>query len=101
MESVVAIVAYYPNQKTITIRSSSGKKGRMHDPYGIITQKEFKIATHILDDPRNGTPLALYLALALNQNGYQFDFSPAEFEREYGIAADRWRNAIKVLITKG
>lgn len=89
----------YPNQRTIVIHSSSGQK-EVKRPYGLITKKELQTAYYVLDDRRNGTPIMLYFVLSTNQDGFQFDFSPAALEAEYGIAADRWRKAFGVLVKK-
>lgn len=86
-------MAKYPNQNTIKICSSSGTHSVITKSYGIITQTELQTAYRVLDDRRNGTPIMLFTALAVNQDGYQLDFSPAELEHRFGVAADRWRKA--------
>lgn len=95
-------MAKYPNQRTIKIISSSGrKKDEIDTPCGIITRQEEQIAFRILDDKRNTTPIMLFLHLALNKNGYIFDFSPAQLQEQFGISADRWRYAFNTLVKKG
>ena len=93
-------MAKYPNQRTVEIHSSSGRNN-VQKPYGLVTREELKQAIRVLDDKRSGTPIMLYLALTLNCNGYPLDFSPAALENDYGVSADRWRNAFKVLEEKG
>lgn len=95
-------IAKFSNQRTVTITSSSGRKENDIDkPYGVITRKEELIAFRILDDKRNTTPIMLFIHLTLNQNGYKFDFSPAELQKLYGVSSDRWRNAFGTLVKKG
>ena len=91
-------MAKHPNQYHITVRSSSGKKKNdLEKPYGIITEREFITATHILGQDRDGTALALFVALATNQDGYPFDFSPQAYENRYGISVKRWSRARQTL----
>ena len=94
-------MAKYANQRTITVHSSSGGKRATDGSYGIITKKELQTACYVLEDERNSTPVLLFIALAMNQDGYPYGFSPAALESEYGISKKRWREAFKVLKNKG
>lgn len=94
-------MAKYANQNTVTVHSSSGGKRAADGAYGIITKKELQAACYVLDDKRNSTPVLLSIVLAMNQDGYPYDFSPAALEKEYGISKKRWREAFKVLKSKG
>ena len=95
------IIPLYANQKTIRINSSSGRKDKVETPFGVITRRELKVALHVLDDGRNSTPIELFFYLATNQDGYEFDYSPAALQKQYGISRDRWRSAFLKLEEHG
>ncbi len=91
-------MAKHPNQFTITVESSSGKR-KVDKPYGVITEKELVAAFHVLG--QYNTAVALFIALAVNKDGYVFDFSPQALQNKYGISVKRWTEARKALEKHG
>lgn len=57
----------------------------------------------IREAAKNLTPsgLKLYLYFVENENGWEFNLSPKDFQKNYDVAESTYRNAKKELIDKG
>ena len=87
-------MAYYANQKTITINKPQCDRD---DVKVILKRETIEAAARNL----TGNEFKLYIYFASNSDGYKLDFSPKYFESIYGITAETTRKLVKQLEEKG
>ena len=84
----------YPNQKQITVIKEPVEKGN----YFLMIQSDaLKKAAQELD----AGPFKLFIYLANNMNGYEFNLSQIAVERSFGIKKNQFYKAIEKLIDAG
>lgn len=87
-------MGYYANQKTLTINKPSLTKD---DIKVLIKRETLEAAARNL----TGNEFKLYMYLASNADGYELDFAPKFFKRDYGVGEDTARKCMKNLEEKG
>lgn len=88
-------MAKYANQKTI-IRDEDIVKDAEH-PYAKMSIEAMRKAMGDL----NNYEFKLYCLLYMNQEGFEYDLSPAYLEKTFSGTRKTWSNARKVLEEKG
>lgn len=85
----------YPNQRIVKVhRDMPGEK---EGNFLLIKKSNLYEAYRTL----NATALCLYLFLAGNKDGYNFEYSPKAIHAEMGMPESTCRDQFKVLVEKG
>ena len=80
-------MASYPNQKTVKIVKSEVDK--LH-PYTMINIDALK---QLLNSDLSDRAVRLWLCFASNQDGYEFELSPAYIQKEWGFSDSTYKRA--------
>ena len=80
-------MASYPNQKRIRIVKSEVDK--LH-PYTMINIEALK---QLMNSDLSDRAIKLWLCFASNQDGYEFELSPAYIQKEWGFSDSTYKRA--------
>lgn len=84
----------FPNQKRIYVEKEVCDSA---NKYAVIN---LNALFHAMKDLKKGSSFKLWMYLAKNQNGYEFDLSNVDCN-DWGIKSDSYHSAVKDLIQKG
>ena len=90
-------MAKYANQFSIKKEEENSVRKDADHPYAKISIESIDKALEELD----GYEFKLYLLLYMNQEGFEWDFSPAHLEKAYAGTRKTWTKARKGLEEKG
>ena len=85
-------MASYPNQKKV--KSTKSGLDKIH-PYTMINIEALKI---LLNSNLSDRAIKLWLYFASNQDGYEFELSPAYIQKEWGFSDSTYKRAKSDLI---
>lgn len=88
-------LATYPNQKRVKIIKNETDK--LH-PYAIINIEALR---HIVNSNLSDRAVRLWLCFASNQDGYEFELSPAYIQKEWGFSDSTYKRAKADLVAAG